>query len=371
MKLKNQFILLCITMLFVSSAFYSCKKEAVQQGPQISFLPNSTSFTIKVSDSVKIKATAVSGEAVTHSWKIGDDVVSVTDSFKYVFDKAGTYTIDYTGSNANGKTEQRFTVEVSAVTGTGNTAFANSLFEFVPAPGQFINTAPGDMKSAQGILGNQSGMVTLGAYGGYIVLGFDHAVSNKAGDDIQVYGNAFANWSEPGIVYVMADDNGNGQPDDTWYELKGSVYGTADYMRDYAITYYRPDSPDKDVAWKDNKGGSGVVKKNQFHSQAYYPEWITANSYTLKGSWLKSKVDRTNPSYVVSPAYGWGYADDIANNDGGGKVDISNAVDDKGNQVSLTSVRFIKIQTAVLADAGWLGEVSTEVTGVEDLNFGK
>jgi hypothetical protein len=52
---------------------------------------------------------------------------------------------------------------------------------------------------------------------------------------------------------------------------------------------------------------------------------------------------------------------------GANKFDISNAVDSLGNAVTLKSIRFIKIQTAVFQQAGWLNEVSTEVRGARDL----
>ena len=363
-KAKTSVIIL---LLFITG----CVKEDIVYPPSAAFLINQE-INIKVNETVDIKATRISYSYYSHVWMIGEDTISTTDSFKHQFTKAGTYVVSYTGTNSAGTIKQNFTVNVEAIIRSGGASpFVTTMFEYMPAPGQFINKSPGNMESANAILGNKNSMVTLGAWGGYIVLGFDHTVLNKTGDDIQVYGNAFTNWSEPGIVWVMQDENANGKPDDTWYELKGSAYGTGDYKTHYEVTYTRPDSPDKDVPWKDNAGNTGFVKKNQFHKQAYYPEWITSNSYTLKGSWLKSKVDRTNPSYVISPAFGWGYADDIANASGGGKVDIANAVDDKGNTKTLKGIDFIKIQTAVLDDGGWLGEVSTEVTGVEDLHFGK
>lgn len=369
--MNSKLPLLSLASLFLL-LITGCKKEDAPVAPQILLSNENTTIGTFIKDSVKITSVLTSGSPVTHEWKVNEDIISKTSDFKYAFAKAGTYIIHYTATNAAGKVEKKYTVNVAAIINTGGTtAFVTTLFEYMPAPGQFINKAPGNLASANAILGNKNSMVSLGAWGGYIVLGFDHTVLNKEGADIQVYGNAFTNFSEPGIVYVMQDENGNGKPDDTWHELKGSAFGTADYKTNYEVTYTRPDSPDKDVPWKDNAGNTGFVKKNPFHKQAYYPEWITGNSYTLKGSWLKSKVDRTNPSYVISPAYGWGYADDIANASGGGKVDIANAVDDKGNTKTLKGIDFIKIQTAVLDDGGWLGEVSTEVTGVEDLHFKK
>lgn len=41
-------------------------------------------------------------------------------------------------------------------------------------------------------------------------------------------------------MWVMQDVNGNGLPDDTWYQLKGSEYGKEETIETYAVTYYRP-----------------------------------------------------------------------------------------------------------------------------------
>jgi hypothetical protein len=49
--------------------------------------------------------------------------------------------------------------------------------------------------------------------------------------------------------------------------------------------------------------------------------------------------------------------------------DISNAVDASGNAVNLAGIRFIKIQSAVFQVAGWLNEISTEVSGAADLSM--
>lgn len=61
--------------------------------------------------------------------------------------------------------------------------------------------------------------VSLGGWGGYIVVGFDHSIDNsssgyKGGYNFSITGNAFKGSSEPGIVYVMQDTNGNTLPDD-------------------------------------------------------------------------------------------------------------------------------------------------------------
>lgn len=250
----------------------------------------------------------------------------------------------------------------------GSNLYITSFFEYMPAPGQFINTGFGTIDEAKLILKNKDNLLTLGACGGYVVYGFDHTVLNVSNkEDIIVYGNAFNMFAEPGVIWVMADENGNGKPDDTWYELKGSQYGKEGYIRNYAVTYTKPASDADDIAWSDNQGNTGFVKKNIFNTQPYWPQWITTNQYTLTGTQLpSSNVDDSNPEYITSRAFDYGYADNTLDGD---KVDISNAIDKDGKRVKLKGIDFIKIQTGILYDMGWLGEQSTEVFGIADLSM--
>jgi len=251
-----------------------------------------------------------------------------------------------------------------------SSAYVTQLFSYNPAPGQLINTAAGNQDAAKSILNGTQGLVTLGAYGGSLVLGFDHTVLNRDNqDDFITYNNATTGFSEPGVVWVMADDNRNGQPDDTWYELAGAAQNLTGYSRNYAITYTRPATATADVPWTDNRGNKGLVKTNTYHQQAYYPDWITANTYTLTGTLLPSStVNDTNPTYITSNGFTFGYADNTL---GGDKLDIANAVDAQGNKVALKGIDFVKIQTGIAYNLGWLGELSTEVKGVADLSLVK
>ncbi|MDN5285603.1 MAG: cell surface protein [Mucilaginibacter sp.] len=259
------------------------------------------------------------------------------------------------------------TAPVRPTTSSSN-AYVTTLFEYRSAPGQFINTDLGNQKGALTTLKNDQGLVSLGAWGGYIVVGFDHTVVDAADKtDFIVYGNAFANFSEPGVVWVMQDTNGNGKPDDTWYEIEGSASHKDGYVRNYSVTYTRPACDTCSVPWKDNKGKTGVVQTNMFHSQAYYPADITANSYTLTGTLLPStNINDDDPSYITSASYDYGYSD---NSLGGDKIDIATAIDASGKRVKLTGIDFIKIQTGILYNMGWLGEQSTEFGGAADLSL--
>ncbi len=272
--------------------------------------------------------------------------------------------------------------------------YANIVFDYTPAPGQFINDQttggmPKDMtdpkEAAQWAQGRLEKMlfVSLGAFGGYITVGFDHEVINSKGDyDFAIFGNAFpgANGTggsnEPGIVYVMEDVNSNGIPDDIWYELRGSDYSEPSTIHNYSVTYFRPSSPAQPVEWRDNLGNSGsIAYLKAFHKQDYYyPAWISEDSYTLSGTRLQSRTETDDDGLISNNSYAWGYADNMGEDnislDGmsqANRFKISDAVDYNGNPVELRAISFVKVQTAILANAGILGEVSTEVLGFFDL----
>ena len=273
------------------------------------------------------------------------------------------------------------------------------VYEYTPAPGQFINelasggftgteTSPEAAVAYAESRLEKGTWVSLGGWGGYIVVGFDHSIDNGAGYrdgyNFSITGNAFDGSSEPGIVWVMQDTNGNTMPDDEWYELKGSEYGKEETLSDYAVTYYRPSYSGAPVQWLDNKGVAGTIDYlKQYHDQpSYYPAWIPTESYVLYGTCLKSRTyDRSgNGTYWVNDAFDWGYADNFGqdrlsddDNAGAGAMKIyfkiSNAVDRAGNPADLQYIDFIKVQTGVNVKAGWLGENSTEVCGFTDENI--
>lgn len=271
--------------------------------------------------------------------------------------------------------------------------YATKVYEYMPAPGQFINdpkegfragwTHADAVSYALKQLNKDGGFVSLGGFGGYIVVGFDHRIPNAAageGYDFAIGGNQYYGSSEPGIVWVMEDANGNGLPDDTWHELSGSETGKTGTIREYSVTYYRPSATESPVEWTDNRGDSGTIDYlGSFHGQGYYyPDWISEDEYTLTGTRLEARNSVVDGRWV-NGSYDWGYAD----NHGGdhhpplsGKgayvgFRISNAIDSEGSPVHLPYIDFIKVQTGVNAKSGPIGEISTEVFFFEDLNFRK
>ncbi len=309
-----------------------------------------------------------------------------------------------------------------------NKPYITKVYDFMPAPGQFVNDAPmvdepiskdsvlrlveemlcGYEKS-NGKAVVDPGLISLGSYGGYVVFGFDHPVVNvRDSFDIQIIGNAIqgdattsaGGSSEPGIVMVSRDENGNGIPDDPWYELAGSEYNNPRTQKGFKITYYRPDEnkipvPDPNdpfhvivdmeyIRWTCNSVDSlqeGYVRKNSFHNQSYWPRWIDSDEITFEGNKLPcNAVDESGDgSYWIQHFYDWGYVDnrpdwfygykkktfrDYMNL--GFKIDW--AVDDEGNHVHLRQIDFVKVYNGILQDCGRLGETSTEVCGAFDLH---
>ena len=354
-------------ILLGATVLTACKKDDNKTLlPEVKMQISDTHLNGKVNEPIAFTAINVNNEVYSQEWKLDDQVQINTGTFNFTPLKAGSYKIDYTATNAAGVFTYSYVVNVGIPTvpiTPNSKAYVSTMFEFLPAPGQNTNKTLGTIDAAKTLEGKQ-GMVSLGAWGGYIVLGFDHTVINEANkEDIIIYGNPFSNFAEPGIVWVMRDENGNGKPDDTWYELKGSEFGNAGYVRDYEVTYTKP-AVGGSVSWKDNKGASGTVNISSASFQAY-PAWLTTNEYTLKGSILPTTGIKPG-GIVTSNPFAFGYADNTVNGD---KIDIANAVDKDGKVISLGGIDFIKIQTGIQANLGVLGELSTEVVGVADLSL--
>lgn len=296
------------------------------------------------------------------------------------------------------------------------------VFDYLPAPGQFVNELPkyaaGDSyetmvtKAGRELIGENANLITLGGWGGYVVLGFDHTIVNVAGRrDFRIQGNAFgANANprpnapfggscEPGIIMVAYDKNKNGKPDEEeWYEIKGSGslsaenepwYSTAVSTKidtrtfhNYEMTYNRPTTEQPGdpqghvsisnyIRWSDNQGQQGYKIKNTYHAQSYYPAWVKEDKLTFKGIRLANNgiEESGQGSYYVLYAFRYGYTDNYPNGHDNSAIDIDWAIDKNGNKVNLPGIDFVKVYTGVNQENGWLGENSTEVGRGEDLHL--
>jgi len=375
--------------------------------PRFSSFDDAFCRSISLGQSLFLCPTVRNVSSADFAWEADGRILGTQPQLVYTPEAAGVSTLVLTviETNLDGETVQgvrraRMEIEVvctdpasvkRAATG-GSSAEWDRVYEYMPAPGQFINESKSGFRDvvtmsqacdyADGRMREQR-YVSLGAFGGYIIVGFDHSIENRGaymGCDFSVKGNQFDTSSEPGVVWVMQDSNGNGLPDDEWYELAGSQ---TDAQRGCAVTYYRPAAAGSAVTWTDDAGGRGEVEyQGIFHTQDfYYPLWVAQDAYTLYGTRLESRVS-VNPKNKqwVMEAYPWGYADnfgsDMLSEDGNPQAGpakvyfkIDNAVRQDGTAVRLEYVDFIRVQTGVMAQAGTLGEVSTEVLGFEDENL--
>jgi hypothetical protein len=364
-----EYIIVCV-MVIISSSCNIDEEITTSLPPKISIEGNG-SYRVRLGDELHLAPRYENSDEATYSWSIEGVELSNEPTYTFTAQSKGITKILLTVSTTSGSDSRTFSI---------TTIDRFMVYDYTPAPGQFI----GD-KNRGGFVGTETTyedaiayaesrlmdekFVSLGAFGGYIIVGFDRIVENRDGYDFSIGNNAFDGSSEPGVVWVMQDENGDGEPNDTWYELSGSETGKAETIQNYTITYYRPEASKMDVAWSDNMGGSGVVKYlEKFHNQDfYYPAWIEADSYTLRGTLLKSRSydSSGNGSKWVNPAFEWGYADNASTVDNLNRenhFEISNAIDEQGNAVKLEYIDFIKVQSAIQQQCGWIGEVSTEVT---------
>ncbi len=396
---KNFFKIALFSILFLG--FAACDKDS---DTEENLLPSEVlkeSYTIERFKVLNI-ATALPATAKL-TWSVKDSIISEAADLDFIspFQKNYLLTLKV---EINGETKiYSSAISVTKETGTYSKYISN-VFDFRPAVGQFTNGIPeyvsGNTVSSmiaaakKAIVGSNTTMISLGGFGGYVVFGFDHTIPNMNGRDFKVLGNAFwgneanearAGSCEPGIIMVAYDRNKNGKPDeDEWYEIAGSEYFKNTTVKNYEITYFKPDASKTPVTgtefwqvnteyikWQDNAGKSGYKAQNVFHDQSYYPLWIADASYTLKGTRIADNFyDQSGEgSYWVGKSFEFGYADNAPNNDEASNIDISWAVDKNGKYIKLPGIDFVKIYTAINQEAGWLGEVSTEVSGAYDLHL--
>lgn len=281
--------------------------------------------------------------------------------------------------------------------------------EFCPAPGQYVNVLPeaedGDteaticQKATEQL--RRGRLLHLGAFGGYVTMRFDHAVTNGPGSDFRLTGNAFyaeddpqygettiGGSIEPGIVSVGVGDSPQTAK---WYELAGSEYYTRE-VHDFTITYHRPtaesgshslpaSSYDEYIRWEATwteqgvrRDSTGWHQKNTWHQQTYWPLWESADELTFRGGRLPDNAveQAGDGSYWVQYRYAaddYGYADAAPKDSDRTTFDLDWAVDGLGRYVALDHADFIRVHTAVLQYCGWLGETSTEVASLVDLHL--
>lgn len=209
------------------------------------------------------------------------------------------------------------------------------LVAYLPAAGQFMNegangsgwggpfAASGSDKLKGLVEGYVTTGVSLGAFGGYVVLDFGVPAKDEAGNvtggiyndpdnaygvDFILYGNAMGTWAEPGCVQVSLDG-------ENWYDLAGSLHyrpETTDKgyaIWDYSTTYTHPEAAESEGTGANGvavpyastyklrptsteKTESGTVAINAWHKHSYFPLY---NNYFVALNGLSTSLNGLVP----------------------------------------------------------------------------
>lgn len=351
-----------------------------------------THYNVALDRTIRLKAwNPVNAFDAEYTWEVDGTERQRGPQPEYRFEATaeGPHTVTVTMRNSYTTHAQALQVNVCPAegayyrpAGAASRAATVRVFEYLPAPGLWVSgymygplftatTMAEACEYAQSRF-DINYMISLGAWGGYVVAGFDHSVDNSGGGvDLAIRGNPYDYQSEPGIVWVAQDENGDGLPNDTWYELAGSEYDSPETIYDYSVTYYQPTRPNAAVVWRDNRGNGGTVDHNAYWnpSQSYYQPWLPQGQCTFYGTRLvdRSRVEASGQTVV--PPFDWGYADNAGKSDFDGQFclfRLSNARTFDGRPADLKYIDFVKIQTGQMGKTALLGETSTEVHHIVD-----
>jgi len=418
--MNNRFLKHFRTVLFLLTILSLSNCSDSNDGDSETGGGETNEFTTQRFTILKIPANTTANADATYNWSVTNApsenysiANSTTKEALFAAAETGVYELALAINDKGNLQTKKITITVTKEAKELKT-FIAKVFEFKPAPGQFVNdlpvandsdTADRVLQRANSYLAKKNGdLISLGAFGGYVVFGFDHTILNIKGKrDFRVLGNAF--WaeanpnpnvgmrggsSEAGVIMVSYDKNKNGLPDDEWYEIEGGGHKMDKTIHNYEITYHRPD-PNKVpvpgggsgtvlftdmeyIYWKDNQGKDGYLAQNNAynHSLEYWPKWLKDQpTITFKGTRLPDNaVDESGTgSYFVQYAFLYGYADNAPNTDNDSGIDIDWAIDKNGNRLQLPGINFVKVYNGLNQQAGWLGETSTEIMGATDLHL--
>ena len=209
------------------------------------------------------------------------------------------------------------------------------LVAYLPAAGQFMNegangsgwggpfTATNSNKLKGLVEGYVTTGVSLGAFGGYVVLDFGVPAKDETGNvtsgiyndpdnaygvDFILYGNAMGTWAEPGCVQVSLDG-------ENWYDLAGSLHyrpETTDKgyaIWDYSTIYTHPEAAESEETGANGVAvpyastyklrptsaeatESGTVAINAWHKHSYFPLY---NNYFVALNGLSTSLNGLVP----------------------------------------------------------------------------
>ena len=375
LKIRFQFI---IPVFVVFGFLISCNQKNKLTGPLITFAIPPAGFKVELGESLPLTPTVMNGNNLTYSWSLNGSIVSSNKTFSFKPLKIGNYTLQLKVSNDIGSDDKIVQVAVFS----NYSPYISQIIEYQYGPGQNATLIPTNWNGNDFIGQPWTGAKTftsLGGWGGYIIAGFDHTILNIDGPDFAVFAQPGAG-SEPGVVSVMYDLNNDGLPNDgEWMEIKGSEYNNPETVHDYQVTYYKPVN-NGNVTWKDNFGNSGELIPGYGTASWWWSGYGDKTEVVFKGEKLPNAYINTSTvpgveNWAVRPGlFSMGYAECYSNLDynislKANLFDISNAVDNTGTKVNLPGISFIKVQSGVFQVAGWLNEISPEISGAVDLSL--
>lgn len=368
-----------IPLLFAALLLFgSCGGPSNLSGPVITLTVPADGFKVEVGKPLPLDPNVVNGELSSFAWAVNGELVSSDKLYTFIPTRIGNYTLQLKVSNEMGSDSK--TIQVNAF--STKSPYVTTVFDYQYGPGQHASIIAPDCKGADLIGQPWTGTkryVSLGGWGGYVVAGFDHSVKNMPGNDFAVFAQPGAG-PEPGVVFVMDDSNGDGFPNDgDWAEIKGSEYSHPETIHDYQVTYYKPVG-NGNVTWKDNGGNNGELVPGYGSSSWWWGGYGNKTEKTFAGvklpdAYKNIPVQVGSENWIIrSGLFTFGYAECYGNQDYNYSLkanlfDISIAVDKSGNQANLSAVTFIKVQSGIFQVAGWLNEVSTEISGAADLSL--
>jgi hypothetical protein len=396
--------------LAVVGAFYCCSNDdSKQEEPETQpvkeaalSLKLASDFTVSRYNAVTVDPEVLiengNAELAQYKWTtkvtdskgvVKDSVIGDTKTLQFIAPKAADYTVDLTVTLGKLVKQAATKVTVSE-TDKIYASKALSIIDYLPAPAYnndsyAFTTKAEVMEQVKSDLA-EGNAIPLGTFGGYIITKFDHTVINAYGKrdfTVLMNENSSSIKLSPVSIYVAYDANKNGIADENeWYEIAGSEYYKSTTVKNYEITYNKP-NPDKAAVagtkdwqfdkeylkWTDNKNASGFITRiKKWRRYNYYPQWM-GESYTLKGTKVylpvKDVSDGEGTTFNVG-TFEWGY--------GGIKdpsIDISWAVDNNGKKVHLPGIDFVKVYVSSYTEAGATDLVTNFFTQAEDLNFPK
>jgi len=285
-----------------------------------------------------------------------------------------------------------------------------------PSPGQFVNEPSpftgliynDQLKALGAPIGggtnapDNSKVVTLGGFGGSVIVGFTHTVLddplNAYGLDAIVFGNSFvigpiSNLArEPGVIEIARDANGNGIPDDPWYVIRAptEAIGRSGVPLGASLVSRTWDNDPNSATLPDDPAWYPEFALYPWLVPAGFPSSYQTTTFALvmppSGTALvghadvspvlvRGDLDGNNTvdtpgiapeDFYTVPDNPWVFGVDPGSG-GGDAFDIAWAVDPiTGDRVNLDGFDFLRVSTGIDADQGSLGEVSTEIGSVSD-----